>query len=124
VKGFLAIGLILVLSGQCLLQLGYMAWFESHREEIAVTKCENLDKPELACNGRCHMVKILEKLDDTRPEAPIESKNEMTGFPLFVIPVFEWISPDFAILNATHSELKNTFRPQGFAGDIFRPPRG
>jgi len=39
--------------------------------------CENIDKPELKCNGKCHLKKIAKTTDDTQktPESVIDFKE-------------------------------------------------
>lgn len=41
--------------------------------------CENIDKPELECNGKCHLKKIVEtdNKDNNRPIQLIDLKNSL-----------------------------------------------
>ncbi len=38
--------------------------FKLHQAYIASTLCENRDKPEMKCNGNCHLKKELRKNDE------------------------------------------------------------
>lgn len=54
-------------------QVFIMAHFFIHQEEITKAHCENKDKPELKCDGKCHLQKEL-KVEETQTP----SKNEET----------------------------------------------
>lgn len=45
-------------------------YFEANRAEIAAAHCVNKAKPELKCNGQCHLKKMLTPADDTGKDAP------------------------------------------------------
>jgi hypothetical protein len=45
-------------------------------EYIATELCENKAKPELKCNGKCHLTKELAKVSDA--EKPISSEKKQT----------------------------------------------
>lgn len=48
--------------------------YQVHRETITRLFCVNKDKPELRCNGKCHLAKQLRKTTDS------ESKTPASGF--------------------------------------------
>jgi uncharacterized protein YlzI (FlbEa/FlbD family) len=37
--------------------------FYLNQKEIAAIECENKDRPEMNCNGKCYLAKQLEKAD-------------------------------------------------------------
>jgi hypothetical protein len=39
--------------------LGYVAYFELNIDYIIETYCVNKEKPQLQCNGKCHLAKQL-----------------------------------------------------------------
>lgn len=43
-------------------QVGYFAYFKINQDEIAAEHCVNKDKPEMHCNGQCHLKKELKKV--------------------------------------------------------------
>jgi hypothetical protein len=54
-----------------------VAWFEMHKERIAKTLCENRDKPQLKCNGKCYLRKQLNKVpgNEQLPGKPQSQKS-------------------------------------------------
>lgn len=92
-----AIVLMLCLSCQLVLKLSIVAWFEINQEYIAATLCENKNKPELVCCGKCVLTKELKKADDVEQKnqnnAP--SKEERTAMVVFILPEQAKISSPF-----------------------------
>ncbi|MCC6186615.1 MAG: hypothetical protein IT256_05620 [Chitinophagaceae bacterium] len=117
--------LLLCLSCQLVLKLSIITWFEINQEYIAATLCENKDKPELTCCGKCVLTKQLKKADNLEQN---EKKNEptkaeKTATVQFVIPnniatarqvIFPQESPTFAPFSQ--------YLLQGYRQDIFHPP--
>ncbi len=42
------------------------AWYYANRDKIAERFCENLDRPELMCSGKCHIQKVIEDVKQDR----------------------------------------------------------
>ena len=83
--------------------------------------CTNKDKPELECNGCCHLEKQLEQNEEEK-----SSKEK-----IFVKKVFELIIPN-DLPDTQRPDLKametdylvyNQFCPSLYYFDIFHPPR-
>ncbi len=74
---FLSIALIYL--GGMIYQVGYFAYFKSNQDEIAKKYCVNKDKPEMHCNGQCHLKKELQKTQWFDVEEPQE--NEQSRLP-------------------------------------------
>ncbi len=81
--------LMLSLIYQCTVQLGVMAWYNINRDYIARNLCENRDKPQTKCNGRCQLNKQLDKTSEGQDHSTgqqLPSKNhkaEITDLLLF-----------------------------------------
>ncbi|SHK88176.1 hypothetical protein SAMN05444266_101466 [Chitinophaga jiangningensis] len=63
-------GLLLENASKGLIVLQYWA----NQQYIAQNLCENRDKPQMHCNGRCHLKKELEK--DAQPEKSSNTNKE------------------------------------------------
>jgi len=83
--------------------------------------CTNKDKPELECNGCCHLEKQLVQNEEEK-----SSKEK-----ILVKKVFELVIPN-DLLDAQRSDFKarendylefNQFCPSLYYYDIFHPPR-
>lgn len=78
---------------------------------ISKVLCENKAKPELKCNGKCHLMKELAKASEE--EKPISSDKKMMHFEfetVFIqeLPQFAWNDFSFSApktVNAIYSDL-------------------
>lgn len=107
-KKVLAILLLFCISYQYVAKVGVIAWYEVNKDYVAQELCENKDKPQLECNGKCYLKKQLNKVDNETPtdkEAPAKKhKNEL--------PEYLSISDDFY--------LAPTFQPNNTQTDHYR----
>lgn len=95
----------------------YVVQYERYSQEL----CENIDKPELACNGKCQLMKELKETEANGPVAPV-----LPQFQLKEQPVCELESTSYLKLNVA---LSNQYRfpvlsgiPEGVSGSVFHPP--
>ena len=93
-------------------------------EYIAIQLCENKSKPELKCNGKCHLVKELAKASENEKPLSQNKKNSNTEIEiLFYNTVTEF---QFNITeNYTDKENKSSYLNlyQGnFSNLTFHPP--
>jgi len=116
--------LVLTLVFPCVIKLGMIVNYTIQFNYYSTVLCENKDKPELKCNGVCHLTKELqsvtdEKSDDTSnlPEelrvdiAPIivmSNENILLGF-------------EFQSKRRFSEEVRNNYRLI-VVHDIFHPP--
>ncbi|MBS1771343.1 MAG: hypothetical protein JST82_00695 [Bacteroidetes bacterium] len=59
----LSILLLCSLCFQCFLKLGIIAWYNANKTYVATVLCENRDKPQMKCCGKCYLRKQLKKAD-------------------------------------------------------------
>lgn len=124
-KKITALLLMMCLSCQLVLKLSIIAWFEINQDYIAATLCENKDKPELVCCGKCVLTKELKKADknENHDKNNAPSKADKSASVTFILPetLKDKIdfSPDFiAVQNAILPHHFETL----FSSDIFHPP--
>ncbi len=83
-KQILAILLFLSVSYQFAVKMGVIIWFEANRDYIASELCENRDKPQTRCDGKCYLKKQLAKIDhenSNNKELPNQKqKNEIPEY--------------------------------------------
>ena len=124
-KRILALFLIFALSFQCLVQLGLVVDFTINRDFIAKTFCVNKAKPELKCNGKCHLAKSLKKSASKEEQSgQRESKNEIQ-IPVFIQNDFFKIEFNSAKLEAStlHEFAYTASIPQFVQLSVFQPPQ-
>lgn len=116
---------MMCLSCQLVLKLSIVAWFEINQEYIAATLCENRDKPELVCCGKCVLTKKLSKADDLEQKHPnnTPSKEERTAMVVFVLPEQTTLPNPCAeaITSIQHPKTANHYGIQA-VHSIFHPP--
>jgi hypothetical protein len=66
---FLLVGVLL----QTFSTLIIIADYQLNKDFIAKNLCENRDKPQMHCNGKCHLMKQIEK-DQKRDSTPVNNK--------------------------------------------------
>ena len=117
--------LMMCLSCQLVLKLSIITWFEINQEYIAATLCENKDKPELVCCGKCVLTKELKKADDREEKNKnnTQTKAEKTSVVAFVLPQAQIPKISF---KAVLLSVQNAIFPKHFAVKIpvviFHPP--
>lgn len=93
---------------------------------IVETLCENKDRPEMNCNGKCHLSKELAKEAGNDDKNPLSGKTSKSEIPQIIIS--EHVS-EFLFLSgsepATTEEIgyKSVFYTSLFSSKILHPPR-
>lgn len=71
----------MALGFQCLSKLGLIAYYNINIEYIITELCENKDKPELKCNGKCYLKKKLSKANEAEKQTTgLLKQSELTAF--------------------------------------------
>jgi len=58
---------------------GTIAYFHLNREYIAKVLCENRQRPELKCNGRCYLARQLKQQEDNKDK---ETASRVLNLPV------------------------------------------
>jgi hypothetical protein len=124
-RKFIAFILLLCVSYQCVVKLGIVAWYEWNKNYVATQLCENRDKPQMKCCGKCYLHKQLNKVDDN---ADKNSKNnnaskwEKAEVDAFLLPQ----TLSFTFHEIPQKEIIHTYYiyPSGYdpLSSIFHPP--
>ncbi|MCB9226761.1 MAG: hypothetical protein R2836_05360 [Chitinophagales bacterium] len=115
-KRVLAILLLFIFSAPLLIRVGVMGNWVINHEYIAKYLCVQKDKPNNKCNGKCHLAKSLQKVDEVEENG---DKNAIN------IPHFEFqfftqveentlgiiVSDNKFPYNNTINEIKTQFEP-------------
>ncbi len=122
VKKYLVIISMLILLKPVLPVLQYAINYDY----IATVLCVNKDKPAMACNGKCHLMKELAKAsEDEKPISSDKKNTVVETVHLFIedIKPFEFNSFNTALYSKletkyinlyTHLELTSIFHPPTF----------
>ena len=84
-KKIFAITLLLAVSLKPSYYLAEIVYYELNIDYIIETYCVNKDKPELQCNGKCHLAKQLQVSPSTNEEGKNSNTSAILGvfYPLF-----------------------------------------
>lgn len=95
-------------------------------EYIVNVLCENKDKPEMHCNGTCHLTKELAKEAGTAQDNPFNSKTSKSEIPQVIISEiiteFTFAMADEPVSVKTVAYRSN-LNPSLFTSKILHPPR-
>ena len=91
-----------------------------NKDYIAKNLCENRDKPQLHCNGKCHLCKQLNKTENNNQKS---GNIKEVNIEYFATPYFSFTLPVYIPSDEQNQYL---FAPQTysfqFAPSILRPP--
>jgi hypothetical protein len=120
-KRFMAFILFLVIMVPALIKLGIVTNYLVKYNYYVTVLCENKDKPELKCNGKCHLALELKEA-----ESPVESP--VMPAVLSLEPVFFFteseVSVPVVVTTKRHFWIPSALKLEdGIAKAIDQPPR-
>ena len=93
---------------------------------ITLNYCENKSKPKLHCNGKCHLKKQLDNVDETEKEQKqvpnfLKEKTEILYFQNKSLYAFSKKS----MFDRNHelNKYRKHFYSSSYLTDIFHPPK-
>lgn len=99
----------------------YVVFYDYFKNEL----CENKEKPELECNGKCHLAKEMAKASDT----PENGKDKKQISIETSIVFYQELSEDFTEIKPVILEYKSKITPYHNssysyleADSLFHPP--
>lgn len=91
---------------------------------ITKVLCENKEKPELQCNGKCHLMKELAK--ESENEKPIQNNKKIASSDFEVLFFQEIISLQFTQGNVHDKAITLDFYDNQYyhlnSSNVFHPP--
>lgn len=70
---------------------GTVAYFQANRAYIAKVLCENRTRPQLKCNGKCYLAKMLKKQQAKKDKETTEQVENLPVGQLFFLCVTRFI---------------------------------
>ena len=95
--------------------------YQLKKNYIATFLCENRNKPEMKCEGKCYLCKRLKnenKKDQENPERKAENKFEIISF----VPRFEFSHPGFKAITFNYPHYQESVY-SSFTQTFFHPPQ-
>ncbi|MDQ0109680.1 hypothetical protein J2T02_004824 [Chitinophaga terrae (ex Kim and Jung 2007)] len=106
------------LSGRYVVMLDFFI----NQDYISKNLCVNRDKPELHCNGKCHLAKKLkeeERKDQENPERKLENKSELFCERIVVNTLLQ---PVLSLPGIRHQYPLSIGCPIDQPSSVFHPP--
>lgn len=97
-RAILVSGLVLLFMSKLLYACIWQIHFFSNQQEIIQLECENKNRPELHCNGKCYLAKKLRMADEQ-----LQAKKDQQSHSLNKIKSLEDTDLSFSIIQ--HFEL-------------------
>ncbi len=96
--------------------------YEVNQSYIIENFCENTDKPEMSCNGKCHLTKQIQQDSQNKEDVPV-LLTEMLNFVLSVeeIPAYEFHTHDSKELKFNSNYIQSNYSNE--LESLFRPPQ-
>lgn len=121
--------LIMVLLSKTIYSVFWQVNFHLNQKEIVRMECENKNRPEMHCNGKCYLAKQLQKADDQLDEKREESSRSLKHLKwmetsLFACPdkvLVKMELASFSSLEMTHFHDVNFYHYENVSG-CFHPP--
>jgi hypothetical protein len=89
---------------------GTIAYFRLNRDYIARVLCENRERPQLKCNGKCYLAKMLKKQQDKQDKDTTETVRNLP-----VLQLFSQALILFRFMDKEWKEKKISFNPYQFS---------
>ncbi|RZM29182.1 MAG: hypothetical protein EOO88_05945 [Pedobacter sp.] len=120
INRLIALILLLALVSTNLSGLFIYAEFKANQKLIAAKLCENRDKPQLNCNGKCYLMKKLKDAEEKekKQEQEARSKSSVDAFVVNEPLVFSFVS----LPHTRQRPMPIFFLLSEFNNDILHPP--
>ncbi len=119
--GLLLLGALLLQHG---LKLGVVAWWTLNQDRIARMLCENRDKPQLKCCGRCVLTKKLRKTDGSDKDPARTATERLAKQEPAVVPVaLQWAARPVLPVPSRYTAAPEPGILAGSPAAPFHPPQ-
>ena len=104
-------------------KLGIILTFKINQDYIASVFCENKDKPEMHCNGRCVLAKKLKQAEQNEEKQRAENLEKANVLFFCKLNRLEVNESSGVSKTADINAFYLKFKPSSFTNDIFKPPQ-
>jgi hypothetical protein len=114
----LIVGLLVQVMSASLILFNY----EVNTASIIEKFCENKDKPELHCDGKCHLAKQIQADSEQKSETPASESELMT----FVLTVEKTTAFEFKFFQSDTAQANSLYIEGHYSNQlqsIFHPPQ-
>jgi hypothetical protein len=101
---------------------GTIAYYQTNRDYIARVLCENRDKPQLHCDGKCYLAKKLRAQQDKQDKETTERVQNLPTLQMFCL---EHASFQFLLIRSIPQRIGFSYLLSRYSAPlaaIFQPP--
>lgn len=120
IRRLIAFTLLFVMISSSLSSLFVYAEFKVNQKYIAAVLCENKDKPQLNCQGKCYLMKKLKEAEDKEKKQENNAQKKGTYNLFFVNPTVHVSLPTIQPVKA--QPMEGSFLLPTFDSEILHPP--
>jgi hypothetical protein len=95
--------------------------YQTNKEYIASVLCENRNKPEMACNGKCYLNKKIEASKNHDSHDHSLPQIDLSKYPISLVEDLSCKTVDNNVF-ITHNYFKIGRTPKKITTSLFRPP--
>lgn len=121
-RKILAIIILISLCAQQIAYLGVMGYYQINKDFIAKNLCENRDKPQMNCCGKCYLNKQLKKIDKESQGKGAPEKVEKNELISFILPGCIQLSFCYNVCEIIQNPLKQRLYHKDICQSTFHPP--
>lgn len=123
-KKLLAISFFLIIALRPAYTISYLLYFQLNIDAIVQKYCVNQDKPQMHCNGKCHLMK---QLNFNKPKNTATNREMISFmeafFPLYYQSNELGLLKPFAEFHFTSNFNYQAFKTSDFIFKIYHPPK-
>lgn len=122
-RSFIAYLLLIALMLPTLSPWGTIAYFHLNRAHIARVLCENRNRPQLNCNGKCYLAKKLKKQQEKKEKETAERIENIPVANLFFVTASSFLFPVIFVPKQTPGFVYRLCHYSAALRGLLKPPR-
>lgn len=121
-----AILIMFSLSFQSMVKVAIVGWYELNKDYVAKNLCENRNKPQMKCCGKCYLRKQLKKAEDGSDSNGKQAPGKLTKIEIAeFIPSQSFHLPEYFVSTLQkHNPRMQRMHDRLFPLSVFHPPSG
>ena len=129
-RGFISIVFLIVFGVTISSKSIYLVYWKFNQDSIIQKYCENKDKPVLKCNGKCHLMKQMTKIEQSESSKKANEDNskktdsKIIEFPMMVNGFIFHLTDDYVVYKGLTKFDDNSIKLiAGVSSKIYSPPK-
>jgi hypothetical protein len=121
-KRFISIVLFFCISIGFIIKSLVIINYQVDKTNFIAKFCENKNKPELNCEGKCHLMKQLNETSSNENESGLPESITQYEIPSFIVPHFSFKLELLSTFNSEKHRSHTVLLLNGYLSSVFKPP--